>query len=57
MPIRNGPVHGGHSPHGPLEHPHGPRPIDSSYRLVVRTVLWIIAGFVLLGFVLWWSLT
>jgi hypothetical protein len=39
------------------EHHHTPMPIDSSYRLVVRTVLWLIVGAVLLGFVLWWYLT
>jgi hypothetical protein len=42
-----------HSP----EHHHVPGPIDNSYRLVVHTVLWLIAGAVLVGFVLWWYLT
>lgn len=32
-------------------------PIDNSYRLIVRTVLWVIAGLVFLGFAIWWSLT
>jgi len=39
------------------EHHHVPTRIDISYRLVVRTVLWLIAGVVLVGFVLWWYLT
>jgi hypothetical protein len=33
------------------------RPIDQGYRLVVRTILWIIAGAVFIGFALWWFLT
>lgn len=41
----------GHPLHG---HAHGVGPIDSSYHLVVRTVLWIIAGLVFLGFAVWW---
>jgi hypothetical protein len=44
------------SQHSPQHH-HGIKPIDSDYRLVVRTILWIIAGLVFLGFVIWWSLT
>jgi hypothetical protein len=44
------------SRHAP-EHRHGITPIDSDYRLVVRTVLWIIVGLVFLGFAIWWSLT
>lgn len=38
-------------------HRHAARPIDHGYRLVVRTVLWVIAGAVFLGFALWWVLT
>jgi len=40
----------------PEQHPIR-RPIDHSYRLVVRTVLWVIAGAVLVGIVLWLYLT
>lgn len=50
----------GHSEHGShpvAQHHHGPASMDTSYRLVVRTVLWVIAGLVFLAFVLWWSLT
>jgi hypothetical protein len=47
----------GMTPHSATPHHHGVRPIDSSYRLVVRTVLWVIAGLVLLGLVIWWALT
>jgi hypothetical protein len=39
------------------EHHHAPMPIDHSYRLVVRTVLWLIVGAVLVAFVVWWYLT
>jgi hypothetical protein len=39
------------------EHHHVPHPIDNSYRLVIRTVLWVIAGAVVVGFTLWWYLT
>jgi hypothetical protein len=39
------------------EHRHPARPLDLSYRLVVRTVLWVIAAVVFLGFALWWILT
>ena len=43
-------------PNPPIHH-HEPRPIDNGYRLVVRTVLWVIVGAVILGFALWWFLT
>ena len=43
----------GHSAH----HSHGTKPIDEGYRLVVRTILWVIAGLVLLGFGIWWIMT
>ncbi len=46
-------LHPGHAPH----HPHEVQPIDPTYRLVVRTVLWVIAGLVFLGFAIWWALT
>ena len=36
---------------------HHVAPIDTSYRIVVRTVLWAIAGLVFLGFAIWWALT
>lgn len=45
---------GGSDVHG---HHHPARPIDAGYRLVVRTVLWIIAGAVFIGFALWWFMT
>jgi hypothetical protein len=32
-------------------------PIDRSYDLVVRTVLWVVAGLVFLGFAIRWILT
>lgn len=38
-------------------HHHGVAPIDPGYRLVVRTTIWVIAGFVFLGFAIWWALT
>ena len=38
------------------EHPHK-RPIDQSYRLVVRTALWVIAGTVFIAFAIWWFTT
>lgn len=52
-------AHHEHSGHGHSSHerPHGVRPFDSSYHLVVRTVLWVIAGLVFLAFALWWFLT
>jgi type VI protein secretion system component VasF len=46
------------SPHSDSPgHHHVRGPIDTSYRLVIRTVLWLIVGAVLVGFVLWWYLT
>jgi hypothetical protein len=38
-------------------HVHEWQPIDQSYNLVVRTVLWIIVGAVFVGFMLWWVMT
>jgi hypothetical protein len=49
-------------------HPHGVHPElhghkhehkrqDLSYRVVVRTILWVIAGAVLIGLVTWWVVT
>jgi hypothetical protein len=49
--------HPEHAPHHAPEHRHAIGPIDSDYRLVVRTVLWVIAGLVFLGFAIWWILT
>jgi hypothetical protein len=44
--------------HGhPAYHPHHVKPIDSSYQLVVRIVLWVIAGAVLVGLCIWWVAT
>jgi len=42
-----------------IEHQHHfePEPVDLSYRVTVRTVLWVIAGAVFLGFAFWWVLT
>lgn len=50
-------VHPEHAPHHPRGHRDAAGPIDDSYRLVVRTVLWVIAGLVFLGFAIWWSVT
>lgn len=36
---------------------HHVAPFDLSYRIVVRTVLWAIAGLVFLGLAIWWALT
>ena len=47
------PVGHGH----PAYHPHHVEPIDPGYRLVVRTVLWVIAGTVLVGLFIWWVKT
>jgi hypothetical protein len=47
-------VHPGHAPHHPNEHRHVDRPIDPGYRLIVWTVLWVIAGLVYLAFAIWW---
>ena len=46
-----------HASYGTGPHRHGVTPIDTSYRLVVRTTLWVIAGLVFLGFATWWALT
>jgi hypothetical protein len=46
-----------HTPHPPPRPRHEFPHIDRDYRLVVRTVLWVIVGFVIVGFVIWWSLT
>jgi len=45
----------GASHHSP-EHKHV-KPIDPGYRLVVRTILWLIAGAVFIGFAVWWFST
>jgi hypothetical protein len=50
-------VHPEHATHHPPGHRHEFRPIDRNDRLVVRTVLWVIAGLVFAGFATWWSLT
>jgi hypothetical protein len=47
----------GANPGHAARHPHEFKPIDESYRLVVRTILWVIAGAVLLGFMIWWGST
>lgn len=47
----------GHAPHHSLGQLHGIKPIDRGYRLVVRTILWVIAGLVFVGFGIWWILT
>lgn len=44
-------------PHPPPPHRHEYHPVDLGYRLVVRTVLWVIAGAVLIALCLWWFLT
>jgi hypothetical protein len=41
---------------GPIHHPVA-EPFDFSYRIAVRTVLWVIVGAVFVGFVIWWALT
>jgi hypothetical protein len=46
-----------HTPHPPPEHRHEFPPISQDYNLVVRTVLWVIVGLVVVGLVIWWSLT
>lgn len=47
-----------HKPdHSSHEHEHKPFHVDQSYHLVVRSVLWVIAGSVLVAFCLWWFLT
>jgi hypothetical protein len=58
MKSRNGTsVHPEHTLHHPTEHHHEIKPIDRDHLLVVRTVLWVIAGLVFLGFAMWWALT
>jgi hypothetical protein len=47
------PQHG----HGAPEHHHERKPIDFSYRIVVRTILWLIAASVFVGFWIWWMVT
>ena len=47
----------GHPSHGAPRHHHEFRPIDNSYRIAVRATLWVIAGLVFVGFVIWWALT
>ena len=58
MESRNGTsLHPEHTLHHPTEHRHGIRPLDRTHLLVVRTVLWVIAGLVFLGFAIWWTMT
>ena len=40
-----------------VEHHYVSAPVDFSYRIVVRTVLWLIVGALFLGFAIWWVLT
>jgi hypothetical protein len=44
-------------PHSSLIHHHVAEPVDFSYRIAVRTVLWVIVGAVFVGFMIWWVLT
>ena len=44
-------------PHHGFEPHRRTAAIDTSYRLVVRTVLWVIAGLVSLAFAIGWALT
>jgi hypothetical protein len=46
-----------HTTHHLPEHRHGIRPLDRTHLLVLRTVLWVIAGLVFVGFAIWWVLT
>ncbi len=41
----------------PVQHHYVPAPVDLSYRIVVRTVLWVIVGAVVVGIATWWVLT
>ena len=50
-------VHPRHASHQLPERRHEIGPVDRDYRVVVRTVLWVIAGLVFLGFGIWWVLT
>jgi hypothetical protein len=43
--------------HGSPEHHSERKPVDLSYRIVVRTVLWVIAGAVFVGLAIWWMWT
>jgi hypothetical protein len=38
-----------------MDHDHHDREVEA--RLVVRTVLWVIAGVVVVSLVVWWALT
>jgi hypothetical protein len=48
---------GSHSQSQVPAHKHAPHPADLSYRVVVRTALWVIAGATFLGLAIWWFLT
>jgi hypothetical protein len=41
----------------PQPHKHERKPADLSYRVVIRAVLWVIAGAMFLGFAIWWIVT
>jgi hypothetical protein len=44
--------------HGqPAYHPHHVQPIDPGFRLIVRTVLWVIVGALIVGLCIWWVRT
>jgi hypothetical protein len=49
--------HGHHHGSHEHEHEHTRKPIDLSYRVVIRTTLWVIAGAVLVGLIVWWVRT
>ncbi len=38
-------------------HDHSHHDREMSYRLLIRTILWVIAGMVALGLMVWWALT
>jgi hypothetical protein len=58
MEYRNGTsVHPEQRPHHPPEHRHVVKPVDKDFRMVVRTVLRVIAGLVFLEFAIRWTLT
>jgi hypothetical protein len=42
-------------PPTPPRHAH--EPVDLGYRLVVRTLLWVIVGAVVIALCVWWVLT
>lgn len=44
-------------PDGLPEHHHDATPIDFTYRVDVRIVLWAIVGLVFLALATWWVLT